>query len=498
MLPINLASIRANATPQSFARGESYLRSGAVSTLSQRGSCLHSQIVGSEPYTVGVEFDGMGITAVHCSCPYDLDGWCQHIVAVLLACLEQPDAITIRPTLAELLDGLTLSQTRQALLDLADDDPIWVDDFERQVNASVDQQPSGVRSALDSVLDSVFDPLSDDRPIHRRPSVSDSEPFRQRAKQVLHDAVEAWENGEHDDSITEDLLEIVAKAEEFINGGDSASAIVMLSGLTQGCVEDWNCVDHYGADDDEIGVALNLVWAEAMLSADLSAAVAEKLRSDFLVWQDSWSDFSLALEALDQGWQYPPLQQVLRGEITDRGAWSGEAPDFADDLALVRLRILARQGRFQEYLYLAEAEGQIEQYQAMLAQVGVTAAPPDRDPTEGLFAQVEGDLAAGQFDRAMAAVADLEDGALVRRVMAAVMVTHSNWVIQQATDRAAAIINSGQSAAYGQAIEWLRQVKATYGQADRQVEWAHYHGQLIAVHARKRKLVGLLQELGVR
>jgi uncharacterized Zn finger protein len=133
-----------------------------------------------------------------------------------------------------------------------------------------------------------------------------------------------------------------------------------------------------------------------------------------------------------------------------------------------------------------------------LAQVGVTAAPPDRDPTEGLFAQVEGDLAAGQFDRAMAAVADLEDGALVRRVMAAVMVTHSNWVIQQATDRAAAIINSGQSAAYGQAIEWLRQVKATYGQADRQVEWAHYHGQLIAVHARKRKLVGLLQELGVR
>src|SRR5262249_35456729 len=36
----------------------------------------------------------------------------------------------------------------------------------------------------------------------------------------------------------------------------------------------------------------------------------------------------------------------------------------------IRLRILARQGRYQEYLHLAEAEGQMEQYLTMLVQVG--------------------------------------------------------------------------------------------------------------------------------
>lgn len=71
-----------------------------------------------------------------------------------------------------------------------------------------------------------------------------------------------------------------------------------------------------------------------------------------------------------QGWDYPPLQRVMQGEITRKGAWEDEAPWFADELALARLRVLARQERYQEYLYLAEAEGQMEYYVLMLAHVG--------------------------------------------------------------------------------------------------------------------------------
>jgi len=44
--------------------------------------------------------------------------------------------------------------------------------------------------------------------------------------------------------------------------------------------------------------------------------------------------------------------------------------DYADDLTEARLHILERRGRFQEYLYLAEAEGQTEAYVTMLVRLG--------------------------------------------------------------------------------------------------------------------------------
>ena len=76
------------------------------------------------------------------------------------------------------------------------------------------------------------------------------------------------------------------------------------------------------------------------------------------------------MAATEQGWNYPPLMRILQGEITDKGAWEDEAPSYADALAIARLNVLERQGRFQEYLYLAEAEGQTERYVTMLVRLG--------------------------------------------------------------------------------------------------------------------------------
>jgi uncharacterized Zn finger protein len=47
-----------------------------------------------------------------------------------------------------------------------------------------------------------------------------------------------------------------------------------------------------------------------------------------------------------------------------------EIPDYADDLALIRLKILKRQESYQEYLYLAQSEGQTQQYLTMLGHLG--------------------------------------------------------------------------------------------------------------------------------
>jgi hypothetical protein len=45
---INLATIRCNATPQSFERGEQSYRAGAVAALTQWGNLLQVEVEGSE------------------------------------------------------------------------------------------------------------------------------------------------------------------------------------------------------------------------------------------------------------------------------------------------------------------------------------------------------------------------------------------------------------------------------------------------------------------
>jgi uncharacterized Zn finger protein len=120
----------------------------------------------------------------------------------------------------------------------------------------------------------------------------------------------------------------------------------------------------------EAALELGTLLAEALLSQNFSP----EQRAQWLARVEDWTDELVNLElvetALDQWWDYPPLVAALRGEITEQGAWEGEAPDFADELTLVRLRILERQGRTQEYIHLAEAEGQASLYVNMLARSG--------------------------------------------------------------------------------------------------------------------------------
>ena len=92
-------------------------------------------------------------------------------------------------------------------------------------------------------------------------------------------------------------------------------------------------------------------------------------------WQQGLDDyggddvFAAAQAAATQGWDYSPLKRVLQGTITEKGAWAGEAPAYADELAVARLNVLERRGRWQEYLYLAEAESQTEAYVTMLVRL---------------------------------------------------------------------------------------------------------------------------------
>src|SRR5262245_3380971 len=93
------------ANPQSFERGKSYYRDGAIVEPIRQGWALRAQCEGSEdePYAVSATLEQQGIAATSCTCPYDWGGACKHIVALLLTYVHERHAFRVIPPLETLL-----------------------------------------------------------------------------------------------------------------------------------------------------------------------------------------------------------------------------------------------------------------------------------------------------------------------------------------------------------------------------------------------------------
>ncbi len=350
------ATIQYQATEPSYTRGESYFRSGAVVSLTQRQQTLQAEVEGNEvtPYRVTLDFDGGGVTQAACTCPYNFEGWCKHIVATLLTCIHQPETIEQRPTLAQLLDGLTLVQTQGLMQRLVAEHPDLIESIDLYVSQLA--QPEAVPTPASAP---------------KRKTSVDPAPFARQAREILRNAVRGWEYGQDEDTIGIEIGELITDALAFAEQGDWANALGVLQGITEGCVDNWDEIDDFcGLTPEDVGVDFDAAWAEVLLSADLTEDEIAEWQENLEVWQDRLGSFAMALEALRQGWDYPPLVRVLQGDISELGAWSGEAPDWADEFSQIRLKILARQERYEEYLHLAKAEGQTQQYLTMLGQLG--------------------------------------------------------------------------------------------------------------------------------
>ncbi|MFN6460685.1 MAG: SWIM zinc finger domain-containing protein [Nostoc sp. DedVER02] len=369
-------TIRRHANTKSFQRGEAYYEAGAVNAITQRGHILQAEVAGTEarPYHVNLSFDSSGLTSANCTCAYDFDGWCKHIVATMLVCARNSEYIEQRPTLEQLLDRLDLIQTQRLLQELVKEYPPLIEAIDRHVGWMTN--PLVEQTTIKPVRCLTIDPAL----------------FRRQVRQIIRDAVRYFEEGCEEDPIAEDLLNVVQTAVGFSERGEGENAIAILEAITFTCVENWDDIADYGAENDEIVAELNQAWCEAILTAELTPEEKVDIQINLEAWQDEWNaDFSLVMEALRQGWDYPPLVQVLQGNITERGAWEEDVPDYADDLALIRLKILERQERYQEYLYLAEAEGQTQQYLTMLGRLGrveeaIDAAQTQMNSMEEAFA----------------------------------------------------------------------------------------------------------------
>ncbi|WP_341530453.1 SWIM zinc finger family protein [Nostoc sp. UHCC 0302] len=348
-------TIRRHANAKSFQRGEAYYEAGAVITVTQRGRLLQAEVAGSQakPYRVNLSVDGEGLIKANCTCAYDFNGWCKHVVATMLVLARQSEAVEQRPTLEQLLNCLDMIQTQRLLQELVAEYPPLIEVIDRHV--CLITNPAAKPKATKSARQSTIDPA----------------PFRRQVRQILHDAVRYLEEGYEEDPITEEVLNLVQAAVDFSERGESENAIAILEAITSTCAENWDDVAEYGAENDDLVCELNNAWCEAILTAELSPEEKVDVQVNLEAWQDEWNaDFTMSLEALQQGWDYPPLVKVLAGNISETRIWQEEAPDYADDLALIRLKILERQERYQEYLYLAQAEEQTQYYLTMLGRLG--------------------------------------------------------------------------------------------------------------------------------
>lgn len=279
---------------------------------------------------------------------------CRHFISLPAPAFK----IAERPTLERLLDRLNHQQTQLLLQNLVAKQPELIDSIDNYIT-----RIAGTDSAQQtSQLPSKTPP---------KPSRINTDSYRSQVRQIIKNGIDCLEDGEDEEPISSELLELIAEAQEFTKNDDTNNALAILQVITETCIENWDDAANYGIDGDEIVMGLDDAWTEAILWASLTQKQQLELQQNLLNWQDEWNaNFGMSLEALRQGWNYPPLQLVLQGNISKQGAWEGEVPDYADELARIRLRILDRQKRHEEYLYLAEAEGETQKYLVMLASLG--------------------------------------------------------------------------------------------------------------------------------
>lgn len=355
--------IMALASDASFTRGMKYYRDELVSHVVRRGNFVTARVAGSgyEPYDVAITLDESGIADSSCTCPYDWGGICKHIVAVLLTLINDKKEVVEKPALETLLANLTADDLRRVLLGAAAQGV--------GILAAIEQE-IGWLKAMPASATPITSASIDLNAIHREIRAD----FRQSS------ARDARYDGYYDEydglEMNPDLIldPYLTKVRALLDVEDVAAAAAMITTIVDAYINEVTNLDEHIYDYnidifDEATLMLGEALAEVLLSHDLSPAEIKAWSKKVAAWEEDLL-LEIATTALEQGWTYPPLVAAMQGHITERGAWEGEAPDFANELAQARLRILARQGRTAAYINLAEAEGETQMAILMRLQVG--------------------------------------------------------------------------------------------------------------------------------
>lgn len=389
------AIIRQHAAGDSFLRGQAYYDEGAVQALIRRGNVLDAQVQGSDlkQYHVRCTWDEAGISEATCTCLYAYGGWCKHIVAVLLAVMHG-DPMEERPPLEVLLADLDHDRLQNLVLRLAQRDPDLIEDIEREIQRG----------------DVTGSPPAPHRP-------PDLNAVRRQMITALHHPPEPNERGWYYFHLGSEAYELLEQAWALIRAGEGRIALDILNAMTDECLENWQAImeDEEGETLSYVQEELGPAWTEAILSANLTPSEREGWEAKLDAWESDLGEyagsesFEVALKALEEGWDTPELQRILQGGSVERMFALGEDYNglrIREQLTIARLNVLERQGRIDEFLNLARAEGQGARYTIMLVRQGQAFAAAEYgmahlQSTEDALALAQALREAGQITDAL-------------------------------------------------------------------------------------------------
>ncbi len=126
------AQVKSLATTQSFARGKCYFQDAAIDNAIRQGKELRAECQGSdyEPYEVTITLNKNGVAATACTCPYDYEGVCKHIVALLLTWVHTPQIFEIVPELNSALHDLSKEELLAIISGMVNRDPKMMREIE--------------------------------------------------------------------------------------------------------------------------------------------------------------------------------------------------------------------------------------------------------------------------------------------------------------------------------------------------------------------------------
>jgi hypothetical protein len=122
------ADVQARCSDASFERGCRYYTGGAIRQRVRLDDGLETRVAGTYNYRVVVREAPGGLVAI-CTCPYDWGGDCKHIVATLLAWLQEPESFRAPADLQAALAARSKEELVAILADICAVYPHLVDEF---------------------------------------------------------------------------------------------------------------------------------------------------------------------------------------------------------------------------------------------------------------------------------------------------------------------------------------------------------------------------------
>jgi hypothetical protein len=176
--------------------------------------------------------------------------------------------------------------------------------------------------------------------------------------------------------VLNDIWHVVEYANRQLQEGTYAQALLTLKAVTDVCSEQWMYLNDIQGEVRAFFEDLASFWTEVLLSDDLTTKERNRWSKQITIWQTRLADmhmytvFDAPQAAIREGWEYPPLQDILQGTSLQQQTRDDDLPVSDSVLTQARLTVLEKRNQCEEYLRLARAEKQTRAYVTMAVRQG--------------------------------------------------------------------------------------------------------------------------------